>query len=79
MELSYELRARVAIQGENFRTTHALGQNFILDEGLLNSLLDSSGVGEGDRVLEIGPGAGVMTALLSERCERSYRLKSTRS
>jgi len=70
LNISNELRARVALEKYGFRNTHSLGQNFIFDEGLLNSLLDMAGVGDGDRVLEIGPGAGIMTSILAERCEK---------
>lgn len=70
MNISNELRARVALEKYGFRTTHSLGQNFIFDEGLLNGLLDLAGVGDGDKVLEIGPGAGIMTSILAERCEK---------
>lgn len=64
------LRARVALDKHSFRTTHSLGQNFLLDDRFLSGLLDKTGVRSGDRVLEIGPGAGVMTALISERAEK---------
>ncbi len=69
MNISNELRARVALEKYGFRNTYSLGQNFIFDEGLLNSLLDLAGVG-GDKVLEIGPGAGIMTSILAERSEK---------
>jgi 16S rRNA (adenine1518-N6/adenine1519-N6)-dimethyltransferase len=45
----------------------SLGQNFLVDQNLLRKLLDASGVGEGDVVLEVGPGAGVLTRALMER------------
>ena len=67
---SPELRARVALEKYGFRNTHSLGQNFLLDEGLLNRLLDEAEIGPEDDVLEIGPGAGVMTALLAGRCAK---------
>lgn len=70
LDISYELRARVALEAAGFRKAHALGQNFILNESLISSLLDAAGVGPDDDVLEIGPGAGIMTALLSERSAR---------
>ncbi|MBQ8088757.1 MAG: ribosomal RNA small subunit methyltransferase A [Clostridia bacterium] len=70
--LSLSLRARMAMQSAQFQTSHALGQNFILNEGLLSRLLDEADVREDDVVLEIGPGCGVMTALLSARCRRVY-------
>lgn len=64
------LRARVALDKHGFRTTHSLGQNFLLDDRFLQRLLDEAEVGPGDFVLEIGPGAGAMTALMAERAER---------
>ncbi len=64
------LRARVALDKHGFRTTHSLGQNFLLDDRFLSGLLDEINVRPEDRVLEIGPGAGVMTALLAERAEK---------
>lgn len=69
-EISLNLRARVALEAHGFRATHSLGQNFILDEEFLTHLLELAGVGEGDQVLEIGPGPGIMTALLAERAEK---------
>lgn len=68
--LSAGLRARVALDKHGFRTTHSLGQNFLLDDRFLSGLLDEIDVRPEDRVLEIGPGAGVMTALLAERAEK---------
>ena len=38
-----------------------LGQNFLIDPNMLDSLVRSAGVTEGDRVLEIGPGTGTLT------------------
>lgn len=45
----------------------ALGQNFLIDQNLINKLIDRAGVGEGDLVLEIGPGTGALTVGLLER------------
>ncbi|MBO6514206.1 MAG: ribosomal RNA small subunit methyltransferase A [Phycisphaerales bacterium] len=45
----------------------ALGQNFLIDQNLINKLIDASGVGAGDLVLEIGPGTGALTVGLLER------------
>ncbi len=64
------LRARIALDKHGFRTTHSLGQNFLLDENFLEGLLDAACVGPGDNILEIGPGAGVMTALMAARANK---------
>lgn len=70
LQLSAGLRARVALEKQHFQNAYALGQNFILDDGFLSLLLDLAQLEAGDRVLEIGPGPGVMTSLLAERCDR---------
>jgi len=67
---SAELRARVALEKHRFHNTHSLGQNFLLSESLLEGLLDAAEIGPEDCVLEIGPGAGLMTALLARRCRQ---------
>ena len=67
---SAELRARVALEKHRFHNTHSLGQNFLLSENLVGHLLDEAALSPEDCVLEIGPGAGLMTALLARRCDR---------
>ena len=76
---SLELRARVALDKHGFHNSHSLGQNFIMDEALLNGLLDVAEAGPEDRVLEIGPGPGLMTALLARRCKRVLAVEVDKS
>ena len=77
--LSAGLRARVALEKHGFRPTHSLGQNFILDDKRIASLLDAAEVGETDNVLEVGPGPGVMTSALAARCRRVLAVEIDRS
>ncbi len=72
---SAELRARVALEKYRFRNTHSLGQNFLLSEGMIGRLLDDAQVLKTENVLEIGPGAGVMTHLLACRAARVLALE----
>jgi len=44
-----------------------LGQNFLIDRNVLNRLLDAAAIGQDSRVLEIGPGLGVVTGELASR------------
>lgn len=63
-----EIRGLLASRGLSPR--HALGQNFLIDHNLLRRLVDESGVGAGDLVLEVGPGTGTLTEeLLARGCE----------
>lgn len=67
MKQSYK-KSRPARQ-EGFQHKHSLGQNFLTDAGLLEALIDETGVGAQDHILEIGPGGGDMTRLLADRCK----------
>ncbi len=43
------------------------GQHFLLDDRVVERMVDAAGVGPGDRVVEIGPGPGILTAALLEK------------
>jgi len=43
------------------------GQNFLVDDFVLQDIVDAAGVTKADAVLEIGPGIGNLTRLLCER------------
>ena len=60
---------------QEFHPKRSLGQNFITDEALFEQLVDLSGVGPEDSVLEIGAGAGGMTKALSARCKRAISIE----
>jgi 16S rRNA (adenine1518-N6/adenine1519-N6)-dimethyltransferase len=48
------------------RPSRALGQNFVIDPNTVRRIARLSGVGPGDRVVEIGAGLGSLTGALSE-------------
>lgn len=54
----------------NIRPTKGKGQNFLIDESILDVMLDAAQVAETDSVLEIGPGLGVLTNKLVRRARR---------
>lgn len=43
----------------------ALGQNFVVDPNTIDRIVRLSGVGSGDKVVEVGPGLGALTAGLA--------------
>lgn len=79
LDPSAELRARVALEAHRFRNTHSLGQNFLLSEALIAQLLGSATIEPTDNVLEIGPGAGVMTRVLAGRARRVLAVELDRA
>jgi 16S rRNA (adenine1518-N6/adenine1519-N6)-dimethyltransferase len=48
----------------------SLGQNFLVNATLRDRVIGAARLGPEDEVLEIGPGAGSLTAGLAERCRR---------
>ena len=44
-----------------FHPNKVLGQNFLVDKNALDAIVDAAGLCEAARVLEIGPGLGVLT------------------
>ncbi len=52
-----------------------LGQNFLVDEQLVEKLVTSVGVGESDVVIEIGTGLGILTRSLAKRAQKVITLE----
>lgn len=68
--MDYELTARAALARLDFKAKNALGQNFLLSPEVLAALADDAGVEGGDLILEIGAGAGTLTAEMASRGAR---------
>ena len=58
-ESAREIRDVLAARG--LSPNRRLGQNFLADANLRDALVRDSGVGDGDLVLEVGPGLGTLT------------------
>ncbi len=50
----------------NLRASKRLGQNFLIDAGVVQAIVNAAEISEGDEVLEIGPGIGTLTQGLLE-------------
>lgn len=55
---------RTWLAARDFHPSKVLGQNFLIDDNILQILLDTAQLKPEDRVLEIGPGLGVVTQRL---------------
>lgn len=61
---------RAFLREAGFHPSRVLGQNFLVDRNILDIIVAAAGVGEGDGVIEVGPGLGVLTGALLERGAR---------
>lgn len=55
------------LESRGLSPRHRFGQNFLVDQNHIRRLVDASGVGAGNVVLEVGPGTGTMTEELLAR------------
>ena len=67
MYLSNPTNTLAVINKHEFAFQKKFGQNFLIDEGIVNKIVREAGVTKDDFVLEIGPGIGTMTQLLCEQ------------
>ncbi len=63
-------RTRAVMEKHGFVLKKKFGQNFLIDDNILRKIVEASGVGEDDFVLEIGPGIGAMTQHLCEAARK---------
>lgn len=52
----------------NFRFKKNFGQNFIIDKNVIDNIISKSGVDSDTLVIEIGPGAGSLSAGIASKC-----------
>jgi 16S rRNA (adenine1518-N6/adenine1519-N6)-dimethyltransferase len=62
----------------SFRAKKSMGQNFLVDENICRKIIAALDVVPGDSVLEIGPGQGALTGLISGRGANVYALEKDR-
>ncbi|MCD8306791.1 MAG: 16S rRNA (adenine(1518)-N(6)/adenine(1519)-N(6))-dimethyltransferase RsmA [Clostridia bacterium] len=72
-----EIYALLKVHGFTFKKR--LGQNFITDRNLLDSIVSLAGVAEEDTVLEIGCGAGTLTRAIAAKAKKVITYEVDRS
>src|SRR5215470_4309347 len=73
MTLYDEVRA--VLRDSDFRPKKNLGQNFLIHEHVINSILRLLKLSQDDEVLEIGPGLGVVTRRLIEVAAKVWAIE----
>lgn len=61
---------KTILQKHNIHPKKYMGQNFLIDENILNKIIDSADLSTKDTVLEIGPGLGILTVELAKKTKR---------
>ena len=58
------------IKKYGFKMTKSLGQNFLINENILDKIIESADISSDDVVLEIGTGIGTLTQRLCENAKK---------
>ncbi len=58
------------LESSGFHFSKSLGQNFLIDENVLESIVSSSGIDSETSVIEIGPGFGTLTQRLLMKAKK---------
>ncbi len=67
--------ARALLRESDFRPRKSRGQNFLVHERVLDSIVRLLDLSPGDEVLEIGPGLGFLTRRLLERAAKVWAVE----
>ena len=54
-------------QKYGYHISKRLGQNFLIDQNIVNNIIEYAEINKNDLVIEIGPGTGVLTAAAAEK------------
>lgn len=67
---------KLLLKKHSIKPKRKLGQNFIIDREVLKREISYAGVNESDTVLEIGPGVGTLTELLSKNAGTVFAVET---
>lgn len=65
-----DYKTKELVQKYNFKFSKSLGQNFLIDDSVLNDIVSGADVNENDLIIEIGPGVGSLTAQLLNKAKK---------
>lgn len=65
-----DYKTQELVKKYNFKFSKSLGQNFLIDDSVLNDIVEGADVNDEDLVIEIGPGVGSLTAQLLNKAKK---------
>ncbi|OPJ64950.1 16S rRNA (adenine(1518)-N(6)/adenine(1519)-N(6))-dimethyltransferase RsmA [Clostridium chromiireducens] len=65
-----DIKTQELVKKYNFKFSKSLGQNFLVDDSVLNDIVSGAEVNNEDFIIEIGPGVGTLTAQLLMKAKK---------
>ncbi|AOT70272.1 16S rRNA (adenine(1518)-N(6)/adenine(1519)-N(6))-dimethyltransferase RsmA [Geosporobacter ferrireducens] len=72
-------KTKEIVRKYGFKFSKSLGQNFLIDENILNKIIDGAEVTKEDLVMEIGPGIGTLTQALADQAKKVVAVEIDKS
>jgi 16S rRNA (adenine1518-N6/adenine1519-N6)-dimethyltransferase len=63
-------KVRGQLKGAGLKARKSLGQNFLVNDGVRDTIIEAASLSPGDTVIEVGPGLGVLTEKLASQAGR---------
>ena len=67
--LSSHRATKEVVNKHNFKFSKSLGQNFLIDDNVIDRILEGERLSETDRIIEVGPGIGTLTREMGKVAE----------
>jgi 16S rRNA (adenine1518-N6/adenine1519-N6)-dimethyltransferase len=66
---------------EKYRTkpSHLMGQNFLVNAGVLANIIEASNISPDDVVVEVGPGIGTLTQALAQKAKKVIAIEKDKA
>ncbi|RDY23610.1 16S rRNA (adenine(1518)-N(6)/adenine(1519)-N(6))-dimethyltransferase RsmA [Romboutsia maritimum] len=77
--LSSHRATKEVVQKHNFKFSKSLGQNFLIDDNVIDKILDGARLSEGDNIIEVGPGIGTLTREMGKVAQKVVAIEIDKS
>ena len=77
MENAYK-ETKFLMDKYNILANKSLGQNFLIDDDVVNKIVETANISEDDLIIEIGPGLGTLTSRMLEKAGKVIAIELDR-
>ena len=77
--LSSHRATKEIVNKHNFKFSKSLGQNFLIDDNVIDKILAGSRLSETDKIIEVGPGIGTLTREMGKTAQNVVAIEIDKS
>ena len=77
--LSSYKATKSVVEKHNFKFSKSLGQNFLIDDNVIDKILNGARLSEGDNIIEVGPGIGTLTREMGKIADKVVAIEIDKS